>query len=370
MTLITRFTKLIPAFCLILVFLVVAVASAYAHDPGLSATVLKLEGDRVKASLTFARADIELLVPMDANRDGNISEAEFAQAKPQLQALATEAIAVNVAGQPVQPELIGIELDDSNGVHFKFSFAKSAGELFTIESKLIERMPRGHRQFVELIAGEKLIGSKMLTAGSISYQPTADALAEAAKAGQQYGAFWEFFVLGLEHIAFGFDHLAFLFALLLAGSKLREAAKIITSFTVAHSITLALATFDVVNLPSWIVEPMIAVSIVYVGLENIFRREVKNRWLLTFAFGLIHGFGFASVLRELGIAEQGSSAIVPLFSFNFGVELGQITIAALILPLIWKLRQQPNFIPRYVPACSVLIALAGGYWLVERTLLS
>ncbi|MGH9799953.1 MAG: HupE/UreJ family protein, partial [Blastocatellia bacterium] len=114
---------------------------------------------------------------------------------------------------------------------------------------------------------------------------------------------------------------------------------------------------------------MIAVSIVYVGLENLFRRDTSKRWMLTFAFGLIHGFGFASVLRELGIGGQGSSAIVPLFSFNFGVELGQIAIAAIILPLIWKLREQPKFVPRYVPAFSILIALAGGYWLVERTIL-
>ncbi|MFN0111501.1 MAG: HupE/UreJ family protein [Blastocatellia bacterium] len=359
----TRIAKLIPALCLILVFLIAAVASAFAHDPGLSAAVLKLEGDRVNAHLTFAQADIESLVTMDADRDGKISEAEFAQAKPQLQSLAAEAITVSTSGQAVQFDINSIELDDSNGIRFNFSFAKPSGETLTIESKLIERLARGHRQYLELIGGGKLVGSKMLTAGSIGYQPTAESLAEAAKAGQ---SFREFFVLGLEHIAFGFDHLAFLFALLLAGSKLREAAKIITSFTIAHSITLALATFNVVNLASWIVEPMIAVSIVYVGLENIFRRDIKNRWLLTFAFGLIHGFGFASVLRELGIGGQGIGAIVPLFSFNFGVEFGQIAIAALVLPIIWKLKQQPNFVPRYVPACSVLIALAGGYWLIER----
>ncbi len=85
---------------------------------------------------------------------------------------------------------------------------------------------------------------------------------------------------------------------------------------------------------------------------------------------MIHGFGFASVVREPGIGGQGCGAIVPLFSFNFGGELGQIAIAALILPLIWKLRQQPKFTPRYVPAFSVLIALAGCYWLIQRTLLS
>lgn len=364
-----RIAKLIPAICLILVYLIVAVAIAFAHDPGLSAAVLKLNGDRVEAHLTYARADIELLVPLDADRDGNVSAAEFAQVKPQLETLAAAAIAISANNQTVSAIPVsfdGVELDDSNGVHFRFSFAKPESAPFLLQSNLIERLPRGHRQYVELIGGEKLIGSKMLMAGATSYQPTAAALNEAAQASQ---SFWEFFKLGLEHIAFGFDHLAFLLALLLAGSKLREAVKIITSFTVAHSITLALATFDVVNLPSWIVEPMIAVSIVYVGLENIFRCEVRNRWMLTFAFGLIHGFGFASVLRELGIAAQGSSAIVPLFSFNLGVELGQIALAALILPMIWKLREQPKFVTRYVTAFSLLIALAGGYWLVERTIL-
>jgi hydrogenase/urease accessory protein HupE len=166
----------------------------------------------------------------------------------------------------------------------------------------------------------------------------------------------------------GFDHLAFLFVLLIAGSSFREAAKIITSFTAAHSITLALATLDLVNLSPGIVEPLIAVSILYVGLENIFRQETKRRWLLTFAFGLIHGFGFASVLRELAIGADGG-AIVPLLSFNLGVEAGQMAMAALALPLIWKLKQQPSFAIRYAPACSMLVALAGGYWLVERTLL-
>lgn len=361
----TRTVKRISALCLMLVFVVVAVTKAFAHDPGLSAAVMKIHGNRVDAHLTYARADIELLVPVDADRDGVISATEFAQAKSQLESLAAEAIAVTANGQSVPVAVSGVELDDSNGVHFHFSFIKPEGEPFVLQSTLIERLPRGHRQYVELIGGEKLIGSKMLMAGTTSYQPTAAALNEAAQVSQ---SFWEFFKLGLEHIAFGFDHLAFLFALLLAGSKLREAVKIITSFTLAHSITLALATFDVVNLPSWIVEPMIAVSIVYVGLENIFRRDPANRWMLTFAFGLIHGFGFASVLRELGIAAQGSGAIVPLFSFNLGVELGQIALAALILPVIWKLREQPKFVTRYETAFSLLIALAGGYWLVERTL--
>lgn len=359
--------RLIPATCLILVFLIVVVASVLAHDPGLSAAVLKLDGERVQAHLTYARADIESVLPLDADSDGRLSQLEFERAKTQLSMLAKESVKVYSAGVPLPIELDAVDLDDSEGIHLKLSFIRSEGETFTFESKLIERLARGHRQYLELLgAGNNLIGSRMLDASLNSYELSAAALAEASDRPQ---SFWGFFKLGVEHIATGFDHLAFLFALLLAGSSLREAAKIITSFTIAHSITLGLATFNVVNLPSFLVEPMIAVSIVYVGLENILRREVKKRWLLTFAFGLIHGFGFASVLRELGIAEQGSAAIAPLFSFNLGVELGQVAIAMLILPLIWKLREQPKFAPRYVTAFSILIALAGGYWLIERTLL-
>lgn len=360
-----RFLRLIPTLCVMFIFVVVAAARAFAHDPGLSAAVLKLEADRVDAHLTFARADIESLLALDADHDGNITQAEFALAKPQLEALA--AVTVSVAGRAVGARVIGIELDASNGVHFKFSFPKSAGETFTFQSNLIGRLARGHRQYLELLDGAgNMIGSQLLEAASNSYNPPAAALAATT---EKPHSFWQFFRLGIEHILTGFDHLAFLLALLLAGNRLREAAKIITSFTLAHSITLALATFNVINLPAGIVEPMIAVSIVYVGLENIFRREIKNRWLQTFAFGLIHGFGFASALRELSIGQRGNAAIIPLFSFNLGVEIGQVAIAGLVLPVIWKLRQQPRFVIRYVPACSILVALAGGYWLIERTLL-
>src|SRR5207248_5234990 len=123
------------------------------------------------------------------------------------------------------------------------------------------------------------------------------------------------------------------------------------------SLTLAVATLSLVQISSRIVEPLIAVSIVYVGVENLLRgHDPKGRWLLTFAFGLIHGYGFASVLRELGVGANGSGITVPLVTFNLGVELGQIVIAALFLPVIWKLQTKPLFLKRWVPALSVLVA--------------
>ena len=116
-----------------------------------------------------------------------------------------------------------------------------------------------------------------------------------------------------------------------------------------------------------VVEPLIAASIVFVGVENLLRRdEPRWRWALTLAFGLIHGFGFAGVLREAGLGSAGSALLVPLFSFNLGVELGQIGVAAVVLPLLWKLRGLPAFEKYGRVSVSVLVALAGAYWLVTR----
>jgi len=121
------------------------------------------------------------------------------------------------------------------------------------------------------------------------------------------------------------------------------------------------------NIPERIVEPLIAITIVYVGIENmVLKREPKRRWLLTFAFGLIHGFGFASVLRGLGIASASGGIAVPLFSFNLGVEIGQVAVAAVLLPFIWQFSKRPDFALRWIPACSVVVALAGGYWFIAR----
>jgi hypothetical protein len=142
---------------------------------------------------------------------------------------------------------------------------------------------------------------------------------------------------------------------------------IITSFTIAHSITLAVATLHVVQIPSRIVEPLIAASIVFVGIENLLRGDILNaRRMVTFGFGLIHGFGFASALREAGIGSGSEGIVLPLFSFNFGVELGQIMVAAAVLPIIWKLRENPMFIARWAPACSAAVVVLGSFWFVQR----
>jgi len=176
-----------------------------------------------------------------------------------------------------------------------------------------------------------------------------------------------FFTLGIHHILIGFDHLLFLLALVLRGGNLWSLLKIITAFTLAHSITLALAVFDVVVLPGRLVEAAIALSIAYVAAENLFlKHAVSHRWAVSFLFGLVHGFGFSSVLRELGLPTQGLAW--SLLSFNLGVEVGQAAAVALMLPLLLWLRRF-KWEPRAVATLSGVVLVVGLGLFVERVLL-
>jgi hypothetical protein len=153
-------------------------------------------------------------------------------------------------------------------------------------------------------------------------------------------------------------------------SQFRATLWVITCFTLAHSTTLALAAFDVVRIPGRVVEPLIAATIIYVGAENLLRSgDPTGRWRLTLIFGLLHGLGFATDLKEKLAGVIGAKIALPLVSFNLGVELGQMAVAMLVLPLVWWLRMEPSFVRRSLPVCSALVVLAGTWWLLERTLL-
>lgn len=177
-----------------------------------------------------------------------------------------------------------------------------------------------------------------------------------------------FFRLGVEHILTGYDHLLFLAALLLRGGRLWSLLKIITAFTIAHSITLALAVMGVVTLPPRLVESAIALSIVWVAVENlVVRGAPSRRWLVSFTFGLVHGLGFASALGPLALPP--ARLAWALFGFNAGVEAGQATIVVLLLPgLMWM--SGKTWEPRAIRAASLAVAAVGLAWLVERLFLT
>ena len=180
-------------------------------------------------------------------------------------------------------------------------------------------------------------------------------------------SFKAFFKLGVEHILAGIDHLLFLTALLLGVRKLTGMLGVITYFTVAHSVTLALAALNVVTFPSRVIEPLIALSIIVVGCDNLFRqRPDRDRWRLASGFGLIHGFGFASALRETGLAGVGHSIVVPLVSFNLGVETGQLMVAAILLPILILARGWGTWRSYGTPLVTSCVLAVSFYWLVQR----
>jgi HupE / UreJ protein len=180
------------------------------------------------------------------------------------------------------------------------------------------------------------------------------------------GGVGSFVRLGVEHILIGWDHLLFLLALLVRGGGWLSLLKITTAFTLAHSVTLALAVLELVSLPGRLVEGVIALSIAVVAAENLFRRPViSRRWLVSFGFGLVHGFGFSSVLREIGLPTQGF--LLSLLGFNVGVELGQALVVAVALPALALLRRT-RWEPPLVRAASAATLLVGAVLFVERTL--
>ena len=176
-----------------------------------------------------------------------------------------------------------------------------------------------------------------------------------------------FVLLGIHHILSGYDHLLFLVALLLSGGGLFALVKIVTAFTLAHSITLSLAVLDLVVLPDRLVEAVIALSIAFVAAENLAPRPaVGRRWIVSFVFGLVHGFGFSSALRELGLARHG--LVLSLLGFNVGVEIGQALVIAALLPMLVLLRRT-RWKSRAIAGSSVAILAIGLVLFVERLFL-
>jgi hydrogenase/urease accessory protein HupE len=355
---------------LLALFVLATIIRASAHDPGLSAANVRIFPDHIEATISFSLADTAEIVDIDRNHDGQITAEEKDEACAEMRMMEPQGVELNVDERPVGPTTNFCQFDASGNSAVFYSFPAASFHKLSFRSKWLALLQPGHKQFVTLQdSSGKAIAERMLSANSDKIVVEIDLEAtptQQRSAPPEAHPFRDFLVMGIKHIWGGYDHLLFLFGLLIVIHNFGSAFRIITCFTAAHAITLTVATLNIAALPSRVVEPMIAATIIYVGVENLARRgEPKGRWLLTFAFGLIHGFGFASVLRQLGIG-SGGGFIVPLVSFNLGVETGQIIVAALALPFIWRLRQNPAFLKRWVPACSIIIAVLGSIWFIQR----
>lgn len=192
-----------------------------------------------------------------------------------------------------------------------------------------------------------------------------DATTRSASSGTTFA---RYLVLGFEHILpHGLDHILFVLGLFLLSPKLAPLLWQVTAFTVAHSITLALAAFNVVSLPPSVVEPLIALSITYVAVENVLTPDLK-RWrpLVVFAFGLLHGLGFAGVLADIGLPR--GEFLLSLAAFNLGVEVGQVAVIALAFLAVGAFRQRTWYRRAVIVPASIVIAAVGAWWTVERIL--
>jgi hydrogenase/urease accessory protein HupE len=339
---------------------------AEAHQINLVTARVALAGDRtVSVELGLKGSDVDRLIgatTYDAKQNA-VDPAAVETARDAILGYLDRHLAVTGGGTACAPGGAVI-LPDGDGIVYRNSFAcaNAAGDIVYRSTVLTEK-DKAARQVV-LIAQGKSETQTLLDAGNTTVT-LSTAPPSLSSTMQRY------LVTGIEHIFLGYDHIAFLVAVVLWARRLVPVIKIVTAFTIAHSLTLSLAALHVLVISSRIVEPAIAASIVFVAVENFFSRDVDKRWRVAFLFGLIHGLGFAGALREIGLPPD---AIVPaLAAFNVGVEIGQVAIVALMLPVLGLLDrltavgpEEPARAARLVYTMSAVIGLLGGYWLLTR----
>ncbi len=353
--------------------------SANAHIASNGFLALTVQGREIAGSMELAVRDVELAVGVDANRDGKVTWGELHAVGPQVAQYLEKH--VEIAAQNTHCELSfgAIEVNDRvDGSYAWLPFTgrcPAAGTRLDIHYSVLEGVDTSHR------------GLLTLTAGAVTQTGVLGGGAQAAIsvfAPSPWRTFVEYFHAGVWHILSGIDHLLFLISLLLPAVLLRRSGrwepvpearpalisilKVVTAFTLAHSLTLTLAALDIVRLPSRLTESVIAASIIVAALNNIFPVVTETRARIAFAFGLLHGFGFASVLSDMGLPH--GARLVSLLAFNLGIEAGQMAVVLAVMPLIYALRSGAFYRRAVMPWGSAAIAALALVWLVQRVALT
>jgi hypothetical protein len=331
---------------------------AQAHLTRVSTSEWHLAEGAASAELQFFQGDFAGLVP------AGLQEADVAA---RVLSLVTDTAVVQAGEKPCQLATRSVSATQDGFLVKAAWVCPAGGPRWSVRLGVLELLPAGQTHLARVsVAGEVVerIARSATPAFEVDVNPTV------------WAAAWRFLRLGVEHIFTGYDHIAFLLALLLLGGRFIDLVKIVTSFTIAHSVTLALAALGILNPPSRWVESLIAASIVAVAAENLWvlrpaqgsnarvASALKHRWRITFAFGLVHGFGFASALQALKLPR--SALVAGLVSFNLGVEVGQVAIVALVFPLLRWLRDMRGFTPWGPRMLSWAIAAFGLVLLVQR----
>jgi hypothetical protein len=349
---------------------------AAAHKASDSYLTLRVEDSMIDVQWDIALRDLEFAVGIDANDDGAITWEELQARHDAISAYALARLTVSADGAPCLSTDVEHQVDrHSDGTYAVLRFAavcpKSARVLEARYGLFFDLDPL-HKGLAQV--------EQRGETRSLIFSPDQPAHPLATSEHAWLRQVLDFVREGVWHIWTGFDHVLFLLSLLLPAVLLRQGGRwvpvpgfrqalwktfvIVTAFTLAHSLTLTLAALEVVALPSRLVESAIAASVMVAALNNVFPLLERRLWLVAFLFGLIHGFGFASVLRDLGLPRD--NLLAALVSFNLGVEAGQLAIVVALLPVAFALRQSWLYRRLTLAAGSLLIAAVAGVWLFER----
>lgn len=345
---------------IVLLFLLTTTVNA--HVVGISKGEYGIDGENVTAALVFARPELAGSLPgLDADRDGRLSEQEVTAARGLLDAAIVQHLAVKTDTGNCNGVLQKAALVEQDGLAIDafYQCHQAAGKRM-FDFRFLDQLSFGHRHLATVTQGS--INQHFVAyAGNASFSVTPSVVSVSGAA-----TVWSLVHLGIEHILTGYDHLVFLLGLIVVGGSMRSLLMVVTAFTIAHSITLGLAALNVWTPAPSVIEPAIALTIAYVGIENWFLPDAARRWLITFPFGLIHGFGFAGALQEIALPQEQIQ--MALLAFNGGVEIGQIAVLLMVLPVIIYLRRQYWFVRNGVRSVSTAIAVAGGWWFVVRVI--
>ena len=360
------FTVLLLAMC----------ALAHAHKPSDSYLVVNAEAGRIEGQWDIALRDLEYAIGLDADGNGEITWGELSARHNDLASYALARLQINAGGAACVLQATEHLVDQhSDGAYavIRFSGGNCApsGRL-TIRYGLFFDLDPTHRGLARIAAAGV---TQTAVFGPERPEQSFDLVAPSL-----LSQILAYVREGVWHIWIGFDHVLFLLSLLLPAVWQRAAGRwvpaprfatafwevfrVVTAFTIAHSITLSLAALELVTLPSRLVESVIAASVLLAALNNLYPLVSGRRWAMAFAFGLIHGFGFASVLTDLGLPRD--ALVSSLFGFNVGVELGQLAIVAVFLPLAYALRNTWFYARVVFAGGSVVVAILAAAWLVER----
>jgi len=371
---------MIRQLCLLIIIFVST--NTYAHKASDAYLTLNFSKDTLSGQWDIALRDLEFAIGLDNNGDANISWAELKNKHPQINSYAISRLAINVDNKACKMFTDNNNMlnQHTDGVYTVIQFTincpakiNNASHL-NMNYNLFFDIDQQHRGLI------KIVGKQVNQ--SLVFSPDNNNKSIPLNVSNRWTQFSDYTREGVTHILMGLDHILFLLALLLpsvlylknkkwvASSSLKnsfiDVIKIVTAFTLAHSITLVLATFELIYLPSRIVESIIAASVIIAAANNIFPFINKYRWKIAFLFGLIHGFGFASVLQDLDITSNNLA--YSLIGFNFGVEIGQLLIVSIFLPTAYLIRKYWYYKVLVVQLGSALIITISSIWLLERSL--